>query len=141
ACFGPCVLSRSPAMNSCGLRAYSIAPAGSANGLPPDGAGRRSTPYQEGGSPALASGPSQIAEREAAPADPAERLFRAFSGYSSVQIGSIRPGLGSQAMHTHSIEQWRHPHVFLGEKHERHERRTWLVVALTAAMMVIEIVG
>src|SRR5436853_6813422 len=44
-------------------------------------------------------------------------------------------------MHTHSIEQWRHSHVFLGEKHEQHERRTWLVVALTAAMMVIEIVG
>ena len=44
-------------------------------------------------------------------------------------------------MHTHSIEPWRHSHVFLGEKHNKHERRTWFVVALTAAMMVAEIVG
>jgi len=44
-------------------------------------------------------------------------------------------------MHTHSIEPWQHPHVFLGAKHDRHERRTWFVVALTATMMVAEIVG
>jgi cation diffusion facilitator family transporter len=44
-------------------------------------------------------------------------------------------------MHTQSIEPWQHHHVFLGAKHERHERRTWVVVALTAAMMVAEIVG
>jgi cation diffusion facilitator family transporter len=44
-------------------------------------------------------------------------------------------------MHTHSIEPWQHAHVFLGAKHDRHERRTWFVVALTAAMMVAEIVG
>jgi cation diffusion facilitator family transporter len=44
-------------------------------------------------------------------------------------------------MHTHSIDQWHHGHVFLGEKHDRHERRTWFVVALTAATMVAEIVG
>ncbi|MGA2566486.1 MAG: hypothetical protein ABSF41_06635 [Pseudolabrys sp.] len=44
-------------------------------------------------------------------------------------------------MHTHSIEPWQHNHVFLGAKHDRHERRTWFVVALTAAMMVAEIVG
>jgi cation diffusion facilitator family transporter len=44
-------------------------------------------------------------------------------------------------MHIHSIEPWQHTHVFLGEKHEHHERRTWLVVALTAATMVIEVVG
>lgn len=44
-------------------------------------------------------------------------------------------------MHTHSVESWQHPHVFLGAKHDRHERRTWFVVALTAAMMVAEIVG
>jgi cation diffusion facilitator family transporter len=44
-------------------------------------------------------------------------------------------------MHTHSLEQWHHSHVFLGEKHEQHERRTWFVVALTAAMMVIETAG
>ena len=44
-------------------------------------------------------------------------------------------------MHTHSIEPWSHAHVFLGAKHDRHERRTWFVVALTAAMMVAEIIG
>jgi cation diffusion facilitator family transporter len=44
-------------------------------------------------------------------------------------------------MHTHSLDQWHHAHVFLGEKHDRHERRTWFVVALTAATMVAEITG
>jgi len=43
-------------------------------------------------------------------------------------------------MHTHSLDQWRHDHVFLGRDHHRNERRTWLVVALTAVMMVVEIV-
>ncbi|MBM9592936.1 CDF family Co(II)/Ni(II) efflux transporter DmeF [Roseitranquillus sediminis] len=32
-----------------------------------------------------------------------------------------------------------HEHVFLGEDHARNERRTWLVIALTATMMVAEI--
>lgn len=32
-----------------------------------------------------------------------------------------------------------HEHVFLGDQHERNERRTWLVIALTATMMVAEI--
>jgi cation diffusion facilitator family transporter len=44
-------------------------------------------------------------------------------------------------MHDHSIRSWQHEHVFLGQKHARHERRTWFVVALTAVMMVAEIVG
>ena len=44
-------------------------------------------------------------------------------------------------MHTHSIEPWQHAHMFLGQRHDRHERRTWFVVALTAAMMVTEIIG
>lgn len=44
-------------------------------------------------------------------------------------------------MHSHSTEAWTHEHVFLGEAHDRHERRTWAVVVLTAAMMVAEIVG
>jgi len=42
-------------------------------------------------------------------------------------------------MHSHSIDQWTHDHVFLGSQHAHNERRTWLVVALTAAMMVAEI--
>ena len=44
-------------------------------------------------------------------------------------------------MHAHSLSTWRHEHVFLGEAHQRNERRTWAVVGLTAAMMVAEIVG
>ncbi|WFR94747.1 CDF family Co(II)/Ni(II) efflux transporter DmeF [Rhizobium tumorigenes] len=34
-----------------------------------------------------------------------------------------------------------HDHLFLGENHARNERRTWLVIAITASMMVIEIVA
>lgn len=32
-----------------------------------------------------------------------------------------------------------HEHVFLGHNHERNERRTWLVIALTTVMMIVEI--
>jgi len=34
-----------------------------------------------------------------------------------------------------------HQHVFLGANHDRNARRTWFVIALTATMMVIEIVA
>jgi cation diffusion facilitator family transporter len=44
-------------------------------------------------------------------------------------------------MHTQSIENWQHSHSFLADRHDHHERRTWWVVALTAVMMVGEIVG
>jgi cation diffusion facilitator family transporter len=44
-------------------------------------------------------------------------------------------------MHTHSLASWEHGHEFLGEAHERNERRIWLVVALTTAMMIAEIIG
>jgi cation diffusion facilitator family transporter len=44
-------------------------------------------------------------------------------------------------MHSHSMQNWTHDHVFLGRDHARNERRTLLVVALTAAMMVVEIVA
>lgn len=37
--------------------------------------------------------------------------------------------------------QWAHDHVFLGERHDANARRTLWVVALTAAMMVGEIVA
>lgn len=33
----------------------------------------------------------------------------------------------------------RHDHVFLGENHRRNEKRTWIVIAITTAMMIIEI--
>lgn len=42
-------------------------------------------------------------------------------------------------MHSHSIDSWRHTHVFLGADHARNERRTWIVIGLTAAMMIGEI--
>lgn len=44
-------------------------------------------------------------------------------------------------MHTEALDAWRHEHVFLGTQHDRNERRTWFVVALTAAMMIAEIIG
>lgn len=44
-------------------------------------------------------------------------------------------------MHTRSLDQWQHSHVFLGAAHGRNERRTWIVVGLTAVMMVAEIVA
>jgi cation diffusion facilitator family transporter len=44
-------------------------------------------------------------------------------------------------MHSHSMTPWTHGHSFLGTHHGEHERRTWSVVVLTAAMMVAEIVG
>ena len=44
-------------------------------------------------------------------------------------------------MHSHSIDDFRHGHVFLGEAHERNERKTWAVIAICAAMMAAEIVG
>src|SRR3977135_1740689 len=44
-------------------------------------------------------------------------------------------------MHSHSVDQWTHDHVFLGPRHSHNERRTWFVVALTAIMMVGEILA
>jgi Cation efflux family len=38
-------------------------------------------------------------------------------------------------------ERQRTAYVFLGEAHERNERKTWAVIAVCAAMMVAEIVG
>jgi cation diffusion facilitator family transporter len=42
-------------------------------------------------------------------------------------------------MHSHSLDQWTHDHIFLGDRHEENERRTWFVVALTVVMMIGEI--
>lgn len=39
----------------------------------------------------------------------------------------------------HSPAPAAHDHVFLGDNHQRNERRTWFVIALTAGMMVAEI--
>ncbi|MBJ6133164.1 CDF family Co(II)/Ni(II) efflux transporter DmeF [Ochrobactrum sp. Q0168] len=47
-----------------------------------------------------------------------------------------------QHPHSHPRQlEARHEHVFLGENHQRNERRTWIVIAITATMMVIEIVA
>jgi cation diffusion facilitator family transporter len=44
-------------------------------------------------------------------------------------------------MHSHSIEDFQHAHVFLGEAHERNERKMWIVIAICTVMMVAEIAG
>ena len=44
-------------------------------------------------------------------------------------------------MHSGSIDDFRHAHVFLGDAHERNERKTWVVIAICSAMMIAEIVG
>jgi len=44
-------------------------------------------------------------------------------------------------MHSHSIDDHRHGHYFLGETHERNERKTWAVIVLCTLMMIAEIVG
>jgi len=44
-------------------------------------------------------------------------------------------------MHSQSIQQYQHSHLFLGETHERNERKTWTVIAICTAMMLAEIVG
>lgn len=44
-------------------------------------------------------------------------------------------------MHSRSVAQWQHPHAFLADEHGSRERRTWIVVGITAAMMAGEIAG
>lgn len=44
-------------------------------------------------------------------------------------------------MHSHSLDDFRHEHLFLGADHSRNERKTWIVIALCGAMMVAEIGG
>jgi len=43
--------------------------------------------------------------------------------------------------HLDSLAAFGHSHDFLGERHDRNARRTWAVVGLTAAMMIVEIVA
>lgn len=44
-----------------------------------------------------------------------------------------------KAMQSGDVETRRHDHVFLGHSHRHNERRAWAVMALTAAMMVVEL--
>ncbi|HBF29324.1 CDF family Co(II)/Ni(II) efflux transporter DmeF [Rhizobium sp.] len=43
--------------------------------------------------------------------------------------------------HPHPRLNNRHGHVFLGQNHQRNERRTWAVIAVTTVMMVVEIIA
>ncbi|NIJ72537.1 CDF family Co(II)/Ni(II) efflux transporter DmeF [Xanthomonas sp. F4] len=43
--------------------------------------------------------------------------------------------------HHDTLDAFTHQHDFLGTRHEHNARRTWAVVALTAAMMIVEIVA
>ena len=42
-------------------------------------------------------------------------------------------------MHIHSLDNWRHEHVFVADTKTRGELRTYWVIALTFTMMVVEI--
>ncbi|HEX9523318.1 MAG TPA: CDF family Co(II)/Ni(II) efflux transporter DmeF [Reyranella sp.] len=44
-------------------------------------------------------------------------------------------------MHSHSIDDFRHEHLFLGADHSRNERKTWTVIVLCGVMMAAEIIG
>ena len=44
-------------------------------------------------------------------------------------------------MHSESYKSHQHDHVFLGANHARNERRTWIVIVMTAVMMVAEIIA
>jgi len=44
-------------------------------------------------------------------------------------------------MHSQSMDEYRHSHIFLGDTHERNERKTWAVIAICTTMMLAEIVG
>ncbi|HWY15817.1 MAG TPA: CDF family Co(II)/Ni(II) efflux transporter DmeF [Rhizomicrobium sp.] len=44
-------------------------------------------------------------------------------------------------MHAHSMQHFRHEHVFLGSGHDRNERRSWIVIGICGAMMVTQIGG
>lgn len=46
-----------------------------------------------------------------------------------------------QPMHADHLDRWTHEHIFLSPVHHRNEWRIWIVVAITAAMMVGEIAG
>ncbi|RBP38945.1 cation efflux family protein, partial [Eoetvoesiella caeni] len=44
-------------------------------------------------------------------------------------------------MTTNTIPAPGHDHFFLGSDHQRNESRVWLVIALTAGMMLVEIIA
>jgi len=60
----------------------------------------------------------------------------AFEGY--IHSGDQEPR-AAEIMPNDTNESWFETHNFLGRQHDRHERRTWMVVVLTAITMVVEI--
>jgi cation diffusion facilitator family transporter len=63
------------------------------------------------------------------------------AGLGARYIRTIEAAAMANAMRGETDESWFETHNFLGREHDRHERRTWMVVALTALMMVVEIVA
>ena len=55
--------------------------------------------------------------------------------------GHHRHDDGHHQAHDAVLDALRHDHVFLGANHTANERRTWAVIVLCAAMMVVEVVG
>ncbi|MGN6277782.1 MAG: cation transporter [Sphingomonas sp.] len=49
--------------------------------------------------------------------------------------------IGTTATASATIGAHPHDHLFLGAGHERNERRTWFVIILCGAIMLVEIVG
>ncbi len=45
------------------------------------------------------------------------------------------------SFHADPVEEFRPSHFFLGDTHDRNERKTWFVIALCSAMMLAEILG
>src|SRR3546814_20097748 len=60
---------------------------------------------------------------------------------SPVSGASSRITNRSWRVHSKTSAAHAHEHIFLGEAHDAHERRTRWVVALTAGMMVVEIIA
>lgn len=50
----------------------------------------------------------------------------------------IKP-VGGSSVNDQDMSIFVHEHVFLGANHDRNERKVWMVIALTATMMVVEI--
>lgn len=57
----------------------------------------------------------------------------------------LRPSILCKSLpmssHTPLTASYGHSHVFLGSGHEQNERRTWAVIVLCSAMMLVEIIG
>ncbi len=55
--------------------------------------------------------------------------------------GPLLPNRETNLVHTHSLDSWQHDHTFGQEVAKPGERRTLIVIAITAVTMVIELIG